>query len=137
MPILTVRISGEADAQLRSKIVEMLQEKTSRILGKKREVIAITIQHINPDNWFIADRSLRDWGKNAFDLTIKITDETNTKNEKAAYLEAVFDGFSSILSPLHETSYIHVEDVRAATYGYGGKTQEYRYQQGVASTLKT
>jgi 4-oxalocrotonate tautomerase len=28
---------------------------------------------------------------------------------------------------LHEESYIHVQDVRATSYGFGGKTQEYRY----------
>jgi 4-oxalocrotonate tautomerase len=31
------------------------------------------------------------------------------------------------LGNLHEESYIYVQDVRATSYGYGGKTQEYRY----------
>ena len=38
-----------------------------------------------------------------------------------------FEGFNRILGNLHEESYIYVQDVRAASYGYGGKTQEYRY----------
>jgi 4-oxalocrotonate tautomerase len=28
-----------------------------------------------------------------------------------------------------EHSYVHIADVRASAYGYGGKTQEFRYQQ--------
>jgi 4-oxalocrotonate tautomerase len=58
---------------------------------------------------------------------IKITDETNTKEEKALYIKEAFDGFSRILGNVHEESYIYVQDVRAASYGYGGFTQEFRF----------
>jgi 4-oxalocrotonate tautomerase len=54
-------------------------------------------------------------------------DGTNTKDEKAAYVAAAFEGFSRLLGDLHEESYIHVHDVRAEAYGYGGRTQEFRY----------
>ncbi|CAJ0772404.1 hypothetical protein R8510_02589 [Ralstonia chuxiongensis] len=59
---------------------------------------------------------------------IKVTDETNTKAEKAQYIAEAFTAFAELLGNLHEESYIYVQDVRAAAYGYGGKTQEYRYQ---------
>ena len=36
---------------------------------------------------------------------------------------------AKIRPDLHEVSYIHVIDARAAAYGYGGQTQEYRHQQ--------
>jgi 4-oxalocrotonate tautomerase len=58
-----------------------------------------------------------------------VTDETNTKDEKADYIREVFEGFKGILGDLHDESYIYVEDVRAAAYGYGGRTQEFRYHQ--------
>jgi 4-oxalocrotonate tautomerase len=45
----------------------------------------------------------------------------------------VFEGFAGLLGDLHEESYIHVEDVRAAAYGYGGKTQEFRYQLALSA----
>ena len=58
----------------------------------------------------------------------KITDETNTKSEKAEYICEVFEGFARLLGNLHEESYIYVQDVRAAAYGHGGQTQEHRFQ---------
>ena len=67
--------------------------------------------------------------KSSFYFDIKVTDETNTKDEKAQYIEEAFSGFERILGSLHEESYIYVQDVRATSYGYGGKTQEYRYHQ--------
>jgi hypothetical protein len=38
------------------------------------------------------------------------------------------DAFATLLGDLHEESYIYVQDVRAAAYGYGGRTQEWRFR---------
>jgi 4-oxalocrotonate tautomerase len=91
-------------------------------------VTAITIEYVDPDNWIVAGKPLSEHRKNSFYFDIKITDETNTKDEKARYIKEAFDGFARILGSLHEESYIYIQDVRAASYGYGGYTQEYRYQ---------
>ncbi len=53
----------------------------------------------------------------------------DTKDEKAQYTKEAFKGFELTLGNLHEESYIYAQDVRAASYGYGGKPQEYRYHQ--------
>jgi 4-oxalocrotonate tautomerase len=127
MPILNVKVSVEKSPEVVSAVSEMLLELTSSILGKKREVTAITIQFIDPDSWVIGGRPLSEHRKSSFYMDIKVTDETNTKDEKARYIAQVFAGFARILGELHEESYIYVEDVRAASYGYGGRTQEYRY----------
>lgn len=52
---------------------------------------------------------------------------TNTKDEKAQYVAECFAAFEQLLGNLHEESYLHVQDVRAEAYGYGGQTQEFRY----------
>jgi 4-oxalocrotonate tautomerase len=128
MPILNVKISGPRRSDIVSQVSAMLLEHTSAVLGKKREVTAITFQFIDPQDWIIGGRPLSEQGLASFYLDIKVTDETNTKDEKARYLKAVFEGFGRLLGPVHDESYIYVEDVRAASYGYGGTTQEYRYQ---------
>ncbi|MGZ3236858.1 MAG: tautomerase family protein [Burkholderiaceae bacterium] len=127
MPILNVKVSAKKSAALTKQISELLLDITTRILKKKREVTAIAIDYIDHDCWVVAGHLLSDQGKNSFYFDIKITDETNTKDEKALYIKEAFAGFERILGNLHEESYIHVEDVKAASYGYGGLTQEYRY----------
>lgn len=129
MPILTVKVSGRPDATRTRAIADLLLDLTSRILKKKPELTAIVIDYVDPACWIIGGKPLSEHGKNSFYLGIKITDETNTKDEKAAYIREVYAGFERLLGELHEESYIHVEDVRAAAYGYGGLTQEYRYQR--------
>lgn len=128
MPILTVKIAAQRSDRLTEEVAAMLAEHTSAILGKKPEVTAIAIGYIDPRDWIVAGKPLSAHGKSSFALEIKVTDETNTKDEKKRYIEAVFTGFARILGDIHEESYIHVHDVRAAAYGYGGKTQEFRYQ---------
>lgn len=109
-------------------IASKLIDLTTRVLHKKPEVISIAIQYVDPDDWIVAGRSLSQHRKSSVYFDIKITDETNTKGEKALYIQAAFDAMVEILGDLHEESYIHVHDVRATAYGYGGLTQEYRYQ---------
>ena len=129
MPILNVKVSGKKSIETTKKINELLLDLTHRILGKKKEVTAIAIDYVELDQWFVGGHLLSEQGKNSFFFDIKITDETNTKDEKAQYIKDAFAGFERILGNLHEESYIYVQDVRAASYGYGGKTQEYRYHQ--------
>ncbi|NDA47556.1 MAG: 4-oxalocrotonate tautomerase [Alphaproteobacteria bacterium] len=129
MPILTVKVSGKTSKDLTAQIGALLLDLTSRILKKKREVTAIVIEYVDHDHWFVGGRLLSETGKNSFYFDIKITDETNTKDEKAQYIKEAFEGFERILGNLHEESYVYVQDVRAASYGYGGRTQDFRYHQ--------
>ena len=127
MPILTVKISGKKSPAMVREIGAHLMDITSRILKKKPEVTAITIDFTPHDSWFVGGKLLSESGKNSFYFDIKITDETNSKDEKAQYIQEAFAGFERILGNLHAESYVYVQDVRATAYGYGGKTQEHRY----------
>jgi phenylpyruvate tautomerase PptA (4-oxalocrotonate tautomerase family) len=63
-------------------------------------------------------------------LDIHVSEGTNTKDEKAAYLAAMFERMGELLGPLHLETYLHVDEVRADAYGFGGLTQEQRYIAG-------
>ena len=127
MPILNIKVSARKSAEITRSISGILLDLTTRILNKKPEVTSIAIDYIDPDNWIVGGRSLSEQGKSSIYFDIKITDETNTKAEKAQYIREAFDAFSKLLGNLHEVSYIYVEDVRATAYGYGGLTQEHRF----------
>jgi 4-oxalocrotonate tautomerase len=127
MPILNVKVSARKSAELGKSISGILLELTARILKKEPELISIAIDYVDPDDWIVGGRSLSEQEKCSIYFDIKVTDETNTKAEKAQYIREAFDAFSKLLGNLHEVSYIYVEDVRATAYGYGGRTQEQRY----------
>ncbi|WP_425259559.1 tautomerase family protein [Rubrivivax sp. RP6-9] len=128
MPIINVKVSAAKSEPLSHAIADMLLEKTSRILRKRADLTAITIDYVDPAHWIVGGRSLAAQRKSSFYFDIKVVDETNTKAEKAQYIEEVFSAFAELLGELHPESYVYVQDVRATAYGYGGRTQEYRFQ---------
>ncbi len=128
MPILNVKVSAKKSVELSNKIAATLLELTTRVLEKKPEVTSIAIDYVEPEHWIVGGRSLAEQRKSSVYLDIKITDETNTKAQKAQYIREAFDAFVRLLGDLHEESYIYVQDVRATAYGFGGRTQEDRYQ---------
>jgi 4-oxalocrotonate tautomerase len=127
MPILNVKVSQPPSEALVESISELLYELTTRILRKKRKLTSIAIDFVPPENWVVGGATLAAQRINSFYFDIKIVDSTNTKDEKSAYIAACFAGFEKLIAPLHAESYIHVQDVRAEAYGFGGFTQEYRY----------
>ena len=127
MPILNVKIAAPESPELSAAVASSLIELTSRVLRKKPEVTSVAISYLKPENWIIGGSSLAAQGRSSFYFDIKITDETNTKAEKEQYIREAYALFARLLGDVHEVSYIHIEDVRAGAYGYGGLTQEYRY----------
>jgi len=127
MPILNVKVSAQRSAATSRAIADTLLELTTRILRKDPKLTSIAIAYVDPQDWIVGGKTLAEQGKLSVYFDIKVTDETNTKQEKAQYIRESFAAFEKLLGDLHEESYIHVEDVRAAAYGYGGLTQEYRF----------
>ena len=127
MPILNVKVSKKRTPELTAEISEILLDLTTRILRKKREITAVAIDFVDPEDWVVGGSSLAKQGKTSFYFDIKVVDETNTKQEKAQYIKECFEAFEKLLGDLHHESYIYIQDVRPTTYGYGGLTQEYRY----------
>ncbi|MES2103957.1 MAG: 4-oxalocrotonate tautomerase [Pseudomonadota bacterium] len=126
MPILTVLLSSPPSVATSEKVAAKLSSLTAGILHKKPELTSIAIQHVDAAHWFVGGPSLAQQRKTSFFLDIRITDETNTADEKARYISTVFSEMADILGDLHHESYVHVHDVRAAAYGFGGLTQQYR-----------
>jgi 4-oxalocrotonate tautomerase len=127
MPILNVKVSAAPSTELSARINSGLLELTSTILHKNPDLTAVAIDYVSPEHWFVGGKTLSERKQNSFYLDIKVVDGTNTKDEKSRYIAECFAFLSSLLDELHPESYIHVQDVRAEAYGYGGKTQEYRY----------
>lgn len=131
MPIITIAVSGDADPALSAKLAGDVSALTQTHLRKDPTITAVAVTYIDPRHWFAGGTSLAAQGKRSFWLDIKVVDGTNTKAEMAAYLEAVFAKLAETLAPVHHESYILVHEVPAAAYGFGGKTQEFRFISGV------
>lgn len=130
MPIIQTVISRHPDAAFSKRLAGRISDLTATHLRKDPAVTAVAISHVDPAHWFAGGSSLLEQNKNSFWLDIKVVDGTNTKQELAAYLEAVFSAMAELLGDLHTESYILVHEVPASAYGFGGKTQEFRFIEG-------
>ncbi len=132
--MISVQIAAEPDLELAHKVASAITHLTARLLGKDPEVTAVAVDFVPPRSWFIAGRSAAELGTAAFFVDVRISDGSNTKDEKARYVAEAFTGLGQLLGGVHPESYVHVDDVRADAYGYGGKTQERRYIEGRPSS---
>lgn len=130
MPIINVTVAAAPDSDLSGKIACLVSELTRMHLRKDPAVTAVTISYVEPQHWFAGGSSIASQGVSSFWLDIKVVDGTNTKQELAAYIEAIFGAFETLLGKVHPESYVLVHEVPAAAYGYGGKTQEFRFISG-------
>ncbi len=131
MPLITVQYApATGTSALKSEIADAVSQLSSSILHKDPKVTAIIVQAVNASDWFAGGRSLAEQELASVWLDIHITDGTNTKDEKAYFIAAAFKRFGELLGLLHSESYIHIHEVRADAYGFGGLTQERRYIAG-------
>lgn len=127
MPAIHLKLSGKKDSALAKKLALSISTITKEVLNKKPEVTVVTVSFIPNDLWFINSESLAELKANSFYLTIKISDSTNLKEDKAKYIEAIHQELSSILATIHPVSYTAIEEMKADAYGYDGLTIEYKW----------
>ena len=131
MPLITVTYSSSHHVpSLKADIAAAVSDLTAKILHKDPKVTAIIVKSVDAADWFAGGKSLAEQNLASFWLDIHVTEGTNTKDEKAAYLAAIFKRMGELLGPLHHESYLHVDEVRGDAYGFGGLTQERRYIAG-------
>jgi 4-oxalocrotonate tautomerase len=131
MPMITVAYAtSRSEVRLKAAVAQAASDLAAQMLHKDPKVTAVTVQAVDPADWFCAGHSLAHSGLSAVWLEIRITEGTNTKDEKAAFIAAVFKRMGELLGPLHENSYVYVHDARADGYGFSGVTQERRYVAG-------
>ncbi|HVZ54215.1 MAG TPA: 4-oxalocrotonate tautomerase family protein [Pseudolabrys sp.] len=127
MPLITVTVSTPYKTVLpRAEIADEVTRLTATLLKKDPAVTAVIVERVSPDSWFCGGRSLSDAFLASFWVDVHVTDGTNTPEQKAAFIAAIFGAMEELLGPLHEESYVHVHEVRADAYGYGGLTQAQR-----------
>lgn len=127
MPVINLKVSGKEDAALAKELAIIISDLTKEVLNKKPEVTVVNVSFTPDDLWFINSQSLSELQTKSFHLTIKISDSTNLKDDKAKYIEAVHQALAERLGSIHPVSYTAIEEMKADAYGYDGLTIEYKW----------
>ncbi|AWN43539.1 tautomerase family protein [Methylobacterium durans] len=131
MPIITVKVAPRRPVpDLERAVAALAARASTEILRKRADLTAIVVEQVDPAAWFAGGPSLAEQGRSSYWLEIRVVDGTNTKEEKEGFLAAIHDGMGRLLGDLHPESYVHVAEVSADAYGFGGLTQERRFIAG-------
>ncbi len=124
MPYINVKLNAKESDEVREKVVAIVLKNTTNILNKKAEVTSVLVEFVSQKSWNIGGKTCV-----TFYLNIKITKGTNTKEQKANYIEKTYKDFNELLEEVNPASYIVIDEVEADSWGFEGLTQEYRYIQ--------
>lgn len=124
MPYINVKIADKKSQETASEVATLLTNLAHTELKKNQEVAAVDVQFAEPDYWFVGGKKV---DQKTFYIEIKVTAGTNTRDEKAKFIQQAYEGMKNILGDVTSTSYIVVKDVAPDDWGFGGKTQGYRY----------
>jgi len=131
MPLITITYASQRQSpSLKAEIAAAVTDLTAKILRKDPKVTAVIVQAADPENWFAGGASLAAQSLASYWIDVHVSEGTNTKDEKATYLAAVFARMADLIGPLHHETYLHVDEVKGDAYGFGGLTQERRYIAG-------
>lgn len=122
MPYINVKLNAKESDELKEKIVDIVLENTTNILNKKVNVTSVLVEFVSQKSWSIGGKNFT-----TFYLDIKITKGTNTKEQKAKYIEKTYKDFQKLLGEITPVSYIVIDEVEGDSWGFEGQTQEYRY----------
>lgn len=132
MPTLHLHLTPLQTPTQNAQLAQALTDITARVLGKRPEVTAVLVHTLPQAQWFIGGATLT---QPTALLKIDITQGTNSAEEKAAFVDAVWHALKQHLAaggPLAPASYVIVREVPATDWGYGGLTQRARQLQRVA-----
>lgn len=129
MPTLNLHTNVPLDPTRQTQLAKALTTMTAEVLGKRHEVTAVLVHTVPAAQWFIGGVSST---QPTAMLQIDITAGTNTAEQKAAFIVAVWAQLEHQLGagrPLAAASYVIVRELAATDWGYSGLTQQARQQQ--------
>ncbi len=125
MPYLHLTLSHNPPAEGLARVAQALTDLTVDLLGKRRELTALSIAITPEGRWFVGGTPLPG---QSYQLDIKVTEGTNTADEKACFIAQVHEALVALLGPMVTASYVVVHDLDGRAWGYQGRTQAARRQ---------
>lgn len=123
MPYAELRIQPVPSERQASLITDAVTDALEEVAGKRREVTAVRIDAGAAARWTIGGEMCG--GTTAY-VDVKITQGTNSREQKAALIARLHRILTDTLGELAEASYIVIHELPAESWGYAGLSQAAR-----------
>ena len=126
MPYINIRLNTNLDNEERKRLYKKTTSLMNTVMGKRPEVAVVHIQESEPQQWSVNAVPLTAKEPIAAFVDIKITEGTNTPEEKAEMISDTVKMLQDLVGTVQEACYVVIDDIPANSWGYNGKTQAAR-----------
>ena len=126
MPYINIRLGAKLNNTQRDQLNQQTTLFMNTIMGKRREVTVVHIQEDDPKQWATNSISLNKEDPTGVFVDIKVTEGTNTPEEKSEMISQTVKMLQDTVGTLQEACYVVIDDIPANSWGYDGKTQAAR-----------
>lgn len=126
MPYINIRLGCKINDKQREQLNNKTTHFMNTIMGKRREVTVVHIMESEPKQWATNSNQLTKEEPTGAYVDIKVTDGTNTPEEKSEMIYQTVEMLKNVVGTIQEACYVVIHDIPANSWGYNGKTQEER-----------
>lgn len=126
MPYINIRLGKKLDNEQRKQLYEDTTLLMNTVMKKKPLVTVVNIQESDPQQWSVNANQLTAKEPTGAYVDIKVTDQTNTPEEKAEMISKTVKMLQDVVGIIQEACYVVIDDISADSWGYNGKTQAFR-----------
>jgi 4-oxalocrotonate tautomerase len=120
MPYIDLKIEPTPSPEQADTLARGVTDALVTVAGKRREVTAVRIAGCEASLWTLGGSAC---DKCTAYVDVKITQGSNSQQEKAALIERLHRLLRETLGELAEASYIVIHELPAESWGYAGLTQ--------------
>ena len=126
VPYINIRLGKNLNNEQRIQLFEQTTSLMNTVMRKRREVTVVHIQESEPQQWSTNSIPLTPNSPPCAYVDIKVTDGTNTIEEKAEMISQTVKMLTNVVGIIQEACYVVIDDLPADSWGYNGKTQAAR-----------
>lgn len=126
MPYINIRLGTTVTSRQQQQLQVQTTSLMHTIMGKRQEVTVVHIQESTADQWSTNSMTLNQEDPVSAYVEIKVTQGTNTADEKSAMIAATVNMLKEVMGTIQEACYVVIDEIPANSWGYDGKTQAER-----------
>ncbi|MCW8932824.1 MAG: tautomerase family protein [Gammaproteobacteria bacterium] len=126
MPYINIRLGAMLDETQKQELYKQTTSLMNTIMRKRREVTVVHIHESSPSQWSTNGVQLSVNDATSVYVDIKVTQGTNTPEEKKEMIAQTITMLQEIVGTIQEACYVVIDDIPGDSWGYNGKTQAMR-----------
>lgn len=126
MPYINIRLGTTLESSQQQQLYEQTTTLMNSVMGKRQDVTVVHIQESEAQCWSTNRRALNASNPIGAYVDIKVTQGTNTVDEKSRMITETVKMLKDIVGVVQEACYVVIDEVPADSWGYDGKTQAER-----------